>query len=63
MVTLLGQDHPTTLEMRDTNMEILEKETDLEEYNPRDRRLKARLPALIPHWLQILLSDWFAQQW
>ena len=47
LFTLLGQDHPTALPTRDINSELLERETELEEYNPFDRGLKAHLPASI----------------
>ena len=58
--TLIVQDHST---IQDVNEELLEWESELEEYNPRDRGLNTRLPALITHWIQILVLGWFSQQW
>ena len=55
--TLFGTDHPTVLAMKEANVEIMERETDLEEYNSCDWGLKARLPAPITHWVQIIFSD------
>ena len=57
LVTLLGQDHPTALAMRDINTDILQRGAELEEYNPWDRGLKARLPDLITLWVHIWLSE------
>ena len=51
------------LAMRDINADIIEMETELEEYNPRDQGLKARLPASITRWVQIRLSDWVSRKW
>ena len=45
LVILLGQDPPTMLDRRDIIAELLERETGLEEYKPRDQGLKACLPA------------------
>ena len=50
LVTLSGPDHPTALPMKEVNSEIMERETDLEEYNPRDQGLKASLPLSITRW-------------
>ena len=61
--TLFGTNHPTALEMKEVNVEIMERETDTEEYNPRDPGLKARLPVSINCWFQIRLSDWFTRKW
>ena len=60
LFTLLGQDYPTALAMRDINAELLEREEELEEYNRRDQGLKTRLPASITRWVQIRLLDLFA---
>ena len=49
--------------MQDINAELLERETDLEEYNLWDHGLKARLLALITRWVQIRISYWFAWKW
>ena len=62
LVTLLGQDHYTALAMRGINTKLLEREKELEEYNPCDQGLKAHLPTPITCWVHIWLSDWFAQQ-
>ena len=53
LVTLFGLDDPTALAMRDANEDIMERDTELEEYNPRERGLKARLTASTTHWVQI----------
>ena len=37
LVTLFWKDYSTTLAMKEANVEIMEKETKLEEYNPCDR--------------------------
>ena len=42
--TLFGTDHPTALAMKEVNSETMERETEIEEYNPRERGLKACLP-------------------
>ena len=34
LVTLFGTDHPTELEMKEVNTEIMERDTELKEYNP-----------------------------
>ena len=62
LITLLGQDHPTTLAMSDINADLLERETELEDYNPRDKGLEAFLPASITHWVHIRLSYWFTRK-
>ena len=62
LVTLFGLDHPTAFSMRAVNVEIMERDTKLEEYNPIDRGLKARLPASITFWMQIRLSNWFTRK-
>ena len=51
LVTLFGPYHPIALEMRDVNTEIMEREMELEEYNPREQGLKARLTASITCWV------------
>ena len=61
--TLFVPDHPTALSTKEVNVYIMERETELEEYSPRDRGLKSRLTVSIPLWAQIRLSDWFARQW
>ena len=53
---LIGQYHPTMKAMREINEKILDRETNLKEYNPQDHGLKARIPASITHCLQIRLS-------
>ena len=62
LVTLFGPEHPTTLAIRDVNKEIMERETDMEEYNPRDWDLNVQLPESITCWVQIQLYDWFSRQ-
>ena len=49
--TLFGTNHPTTLAMTEVNVKIMERETEIEEYNPRDRGLKAYLLASITCWV------------
>ena len=39
LATQFGTYHPTTMAMKEVNMEIVERETDLEEYNPCERGL------------------------
>ena len=34
LVTLFGTDHPTELEMKEVNTEIMKRDTELKEYNP-----------------------------
>ena len=63
LVTLSLQDHPTTLSLRDVNAELLERDTELEDYNPYDQRLKSLLSDLITLWVQIRISDLFARKW
>ena len=62
LITLLGQDHPTTLAMSDINADLLEKETELEDYNPHDKGLESFLPDSITQWVQIRLSYWFTRK-
>ena len=62
LITLLGQDHPTTLSMSDINTDLLERETELKDYNSHDKGLEAFLPDPITHWIQIQLSYWFTRQ-
>ena len=61
--TLFGTNHTTVMSMKEVNVDIMERETYLEDYNPRYQGLKYRLLASIPIWTQIRLSDWFARQW
>ena len=51
LATLFGPNHPTTLATKEVNVEIMERETELEEYNPRDQGFKARLPESSTCWL------------
>ena len=62
LFTLFIPYHSTTLTRRDVNTEIMERDIQLDEYNPRGRGLKLRLPASITCWVQIRLSDCFSRQ-
>ena len=55
LVTLVGQEHPIALAMRDINAKLLERETNLEECNSCDRGVKDRIPAAINRWVHIHL--------
>ena len=39
------------------------RETEIEEYIPRDSLLLAQIPALLLHHTQIRWSNWLAAQW
>ena len=39
------------------------QEQKLGKYVPRERHLRPRVPTFIPRWVQILWSNWLAQQW
>ena len=43
--------------------ELLARETDLEEYIPRDAALLPQIPALLLRHAQIRCSNWLASQW
>ena len=43
LVTLFRPDHPTEMATRNVKSDIMERETDLEEYNPYEWGLKAHL--------------------
>ena len=45
--TLMGRDHPTANGIDSFVKEIMERETDLEEYSLRDQGLKPNLPELL----------------
>ena len=43
--------------------EILVRETELEEYQPRDAALLPQIPALLLRHAQIRWSNWLSAQW
>ena len=51
LATLFGIDHPTAMLMKELNVEIMEREMELYEYNPRAQGLKDCLLASITRWV------------
>ena len=49
LVTLFGTYHSTELVMKEMNTELMDRETNIEEYNPLDQGFKSRLPESIAH--------------
>ena len=46
LVTLFITYHPTVLEIKEVKLEIMERETELKEYNPHDREARFKLPVM-----------------
>ena len=58
-----GVDHNALEGLRGFGEEMLARETDLEEYLPRDAALLPQIPALLLRHAQIRWSNWLADQW
>ena len=61
--TCFGVDHNTSEGLTEFREEMLARETDLEEYIPREAALRPQVPALILLHAQIRWSNWIAVQW
>ena len=61
--TCFGVDHNASESLREFGEEMLARETELEEYLPRDIALLPQIPALLLWHAQILWSNWLAAQW
>ena len=46
LATLFGTNHLTALAMKEVNAEIMERETEIEEYNPRDPGVESSPPSI-----------------
>ena len=58
-----GVDHNASEVLREFGEEMLARETELEEYVPRDSALLPQIPALLLRHTQICWSNWLAAQW
>ena len=56
-------DHNTSKGLKEFGEEMLARETDLEEYIPRNTSLRPQVPVLILRNAQIQWSNWIASQW
>ena len=61
--TCFGVDHNASEGLRGFDEEMLARETDMEEYIPRDSALLPQIPALLIRQAQIRWSNWLASQW
>ena len=62
VTTCFGVDHNASEGLQNFEAELSERETDLEEYIPRDSMLLAQIPALLLRHAQIRWSNWLAEQ-
>ena len=62
VATCFGVDHNTSEGLQYFREELSARETELEEYNPRDSTLLSQIPALLLRHAQIRLSNWLAAQ-
>ena len=61
--TCFGVDHNASEGLREFDEEVPVRETDLEEYVPRDSALLPQIPVLLLRHAQIRWSNWLAAQW
>ena len=61
--TCLGVDHNASEGLGEFGKEMLARETDLEEYLPRNSALLPQIPTLLHRHTQIRWSNWLASQW
>ena len=61
--TCFGIDHNASECLREFGEEMSARETDLEEYQPRDAALLPQIPALLLRHAQIRWSNWLTAQW
>ena len=61
--TCFGVDHNASDVLKEFGEEMLARETELEEYTPRDSAQRPQIPALILRHVQICWSNWLAAQW
>ena len=60
--TCFGVDHNASEGLREFGEELSARETELEEYLPRDAALLPQIPSLILRHAQIRWSNWIASQ-
>ena len=60
--TCFGVDHNSSEGLMEFGEEISARETDLEEYTPRDAALLPQIPALLLWHAKIRWSNWLAAQ-
>ena len=58
-----GVDHNALEGLHNFGEELSARETELEEYIPRDSSLLSQIPALLLSHSQIFWSNWLAAQW
>ena len=63
VATCFGVDHNALEGLQSFGEELSARETELEEYIPRDSSLLAQIPALLLRHAQIRWSNWLAAQW
>ena len=60
--TCFGVDHNASEGLKNFGKEMSARETELEEYIPRDSALLPQIPALLLQHAQIRCSNWLAAQ-
>ena len=63
MQLYFGVYHNASEGLKEFGEELLARETELEEYIPRDAALLPQIPALLLRHAQIRWSNWLASQW
>ena len=61
--TCFGVDHNAPDGLKGFVEEMSARETELEEYTPRNTALRLHIPALILHHVKICWQNWLAAQW
>ena len=61
--TCFGVDHNASEGLQNFGEELSARETELEEYIPRDATLLPQIPSLFLRHTQIRWSNWLAAQW
>ena len=63
VATCFGVDHNASEGLKEFGEELSARETELEEYIPRDAKILPQIPALLLRHAQIRWSNWIASQW
>ena len=63
VATCFGMDHNASEGLQNFGEELSARETELEEYIPRDATLLPHIPSLLLRHAHIRWSNWLAAQW
>ena len=63
VATCFGVDHNASEGLQNFGEELSARETEIEEYIPRDSLLLSQIPALLLRHDQICWSNWLAAHW